>query len=205
MAGSKTNYQCTKLFSLPYPGPPKRQSDCGRTLSQRLSEKTKINKTTNNPWDRCLWCGGHFWWAARAALLKMLGHLRLVVWTAAEASVGPRVTNALVQLPAPHTPPPQWCQRISPHPHSISLPPHHPARSPFATAGALRSLSSSFQISEAGGSQLHLRKLDGIFVALPVEPVNTLQRQRWSVGGHTFTSSPVVSLHCSRFTLQAIF
>lgn len=32
MAGSKTNYQCTKLFSLPSPGPPKSQSACGRTL-----------------------------------------------------------------------------------------------------------------------------------------------------------------------------
>jgi len=92
-----------------------------------------------------------------------------------------------------------------PTPPRYIPPPHHPARSPVTASGTLCSLSSSFQISEAGGSQLHLCELDGIFMALPVEPVNTLQRQRRSVGGHTFTAALVVSLYCSRFSLQAVF
>lgn len=99
--------------------------------------------------------------------------------------------------------PPPSDARGSPHTPTLYPTPHHPARSPLTTPGALCSLSSSFQISEAGGSQLHLRKLDGIFVALPVEPVNTLQRQRRSVGGRTFIS-PLGSLCCSRFSSQAV-
>lgn len=92
------------------------------------------------------------------------------------------------QLLTPHHP---SDARGPPHTPSLHPSPHHPARSPFATSGALRSLSSSFQVSEAGGSQLHLRKLDGILMALPVEPVNALQRQRWHVEGHTRTSAAV--------------
>lgn len=55
-------------------------------------------------------------------------------------------------------------------PHTPSPSPPTPARSPRA----LRSLPPPLQVPEAGGSQLHLCKLDGILVALPVEPVDAL-------------------------------
>lgn len=43
----------------------------------------------------------------------------------------------------------------------------------------LCSLPSSFKISEAHGSDHHFGKLNGVFVTLPMEPVDTLQ-----VGGN---------------------
>lgn len=39
----------------------------------------------------------------------------------------------------------------------------------------LRSLSPSLKIPEVGGPHLHLCKLDGVLMTLPVEPVYTLE------------------------------
>ncbi len=39
----------------------------------------------------------------------------------------------------------------------------------------LRSLSSPLKIPEVGGPDLHLCKLDGVLMTLPVEPVYTLE------------------------------
>lgn len=92
----------------------------------------------------------------------------LFVWNAAKPLSGhgsPMLWYQSQLLTAPG----QRCQRVSPHP--ALHPPRSPARSP---AGALRSLPAPFQVPEAGGSQLHLCKLDGVLVALPVEPVDAL-------------------------------
>lgn len=47
---------------------------------------------------------------------------------------------------------------------------HLSARCPCSS----RPLAPAFEVSEVAGSHLHLSKLDGMFMALPVEPVNTL-------------------------------
>ena len=41
----------------------------------------------------------------------------------------------------------------------------------------LRSFPPPLQVSEVGRSDLHLGKLDGMLVALPVEPVDALGRE----------------------------
>lgn len=47
----------------------------------------------------------------------------------------------------------------------------------LSCSGSLCSLPPAFEISEVAGSQLHLSKLDWVLVALPMEPVNTLQKK----------------------------
>lgn len=51
----------------------------------------------------------------------------------------------------------------------------------------LRSLSSSLKVSEVGRSDLHLSKLNGVLVTLPVEPVHTLEKKKKIIGVN-FTS-----------------
>lgn len=117
---------------------------------------------------------------------KLWDALRLfVVWNAAKPLSGhgsPMLWYQSQLLP----PPGQRCQRVSPHPalHAPS-----PARSP---AGALRSLPAPFQVPEAGGSQLHLCKLDGILVALPVEPVDALTVAVVTISAHQVDSVTVL-------------
>lgn len=52
----------------------------------------------------------------------------------------------------------------------------------------LRSLSPSLKVPEVGGPDLHLCKLDGVLMTLPVEPVYTLEKKtqiKWSWHIHT--------------------
>lgn len=42
----------------------------------------------------------------------------------------------------------------------------------------LRSLSPSLKVPEVGGPDLHLCKLDGVLMTLPVEPVYTLEKNK---------------------------